>query len=117
MKRTLELGEVLVNPQAAAKLDYADIEYALLRHANCDWGDLCQECMDKNDAAYDNECNILSAYNNPHGPRIGIATLADRSKTVLFLWDDIKRDAKKRILERKAQDKKEQELKTGASPE
>jgi hypothetical protein len=62
-----------------------DIATALRRHANGDWGDVCQEDKNLNDEAVTRGMRVLSAYNVTGGTKIWIITEADRSiTTILF---------------------------------
>ena len=64
--------------------------HCVLRHRNCDWGDLCEEDKQANDWAVDHEERLLSAYNIPkryclgYADKIWIITEADRSYTTIL---------------------------------
>lgn len=60
----------------------------LVRHANCDWGDVCKEDWESNDEAVKNGLRLLSEYKLPDGKRIWIITEWDRSATTLLFPED-----------------------------
>ena len=87
MKRSFQLGEVVITSNATFVLNQEDIKTALLRHAACDWG----ESLDKemNDAAVDNNNDrIISVYRDAQGAKFWIITEADRSATTILLPED-----------------------------
>ena len=60
------------------------VNRSLARHAEGDWGDLCEEDKEENELSLREGFRILSAYNNDEH-KIWIITEADRSvTTVLF---------------------------------
>lgn len=60
----------------------------LLRHANCDWGDVCKSDWESNDKAVKEGLRILSEYKLPDGLKIWIITEADRSSTTMLFSED-----------------------------
>lgn len=60
----------------------------LVRHAQGDWGDVCQEDKEANDEALKSGERLLSAYTLPDGEKIWIITEADRSSTTLLFPED-----------------------------
>lgn len=80
------LGRLAVTPGA---LEYhaADLLACLARHAQGDWGDLCDAGKAANDRALVEGTRLLSAYNTPRG-RLWIITEADRSVTTALLPDE-----------------------------
>jgi len=61
-----------------------DEVHSLKRHANGDWGDLCQEDIEENELSLKEGFRLLSAYQKGE-KKIWIITEADRSATtVLF---------------------------------
>ena len=60
----------------------------LIRHGNCDWGDVCAEDKEANDSALKEDLRILSSYTLPDRTIIWIITEADRSATTLLFPDD-----------------------------
>lgn len=60
----------------------------MVRHASCDWGDVCKEGWESNDEALKNGQRLLSEYKLPDGKRIWIITEWDRSATTLLFPED-----------------------------
>ena len=60
----------------------------LIRHGNCDWGDVCKDDKNANDEALKNGLRVLSEYRLPDGKRIWIITEADRSATTVLFPED-----------------------------
>jgi hypothetical protein len=88
--KNIELGQVVAtagidswakdNPEARV----VGIATALRRHAAGDWGDVCDEDKELNNAAVRGEARLLSAY-TIDGEKVWIITEWDRSvTTVLF---------------------------------
>ena len=61
---------------------------ALIRHANGDWGEACDEDKRSNDAAVKNGTQILSVYRAQNGIKFWVITEGDRSVTTLLLPED-----------------------------
>lgn len=63
---------------------------SLIRHSNCDWGDLEEEDLDCNDEALEQNDRLLSSYNLPpdlsniDNENIFIITEYDRSVTTIL---------------------------------
>lgn len=81
------LGEVVITANASLRLSTEEVLSALHRHASGDWGDLCPEDMQTNDAALQNGDRLLSAYGSG-SYRFWIITEWDRSVTTILLPDD-----------------------------
>ena len=60
----------------------------LIRHAQGDWGDLCQEDKESNEYALKNGERLLSAYKLRDGEKIWIITEWDRSVTTILFPSD-----------------------------
>ena len=60
----------------------------LIRHGNCDWGDVCAEDKEANETALKEDLRILSSYKLPDGNAIWIITEADRSATTILFPSD-----------------------------
>ena len=60
----------------------------LVRHANCDWGDVCKSEWESNDKAVKEGLRILSEYKLPDGLKNWIITEADRSSTTMLFSED-----------------------------
>jgi hypothetical protein len=84
------LGSIVATPGVLNAFVEAGITPApfVVRHAACDWGDLCAEDKQLNDAALKHGTRLLSAYHLPTGVKIYIITEADRSVTTLLLPEE-----------------------------
>lgn len=61
----------------------------LSKHANGDWGDLCEEDKQENELSVKNGFRILSAYTLPKtNTKFWIITEADRSATTFLLPEE-----------------------------
>lgn len=82
------LGQLVCTPGIMAMMEDGLYVMSLLkRHMQCDWGDLCKEDKETNDAAVGVGMRILSAYETSHG-KVWIITEADRSATTILLPDE-----------------------------
>ena len=61
---------------------------SLSRHAQGDWGDLCEEDKKENEYALDKHLRIFSTYKKEGLPQIWIITEADRSATTVLFPDE-----------------------------
>jgi hypothetical protein len=84
----LSLGKLVATPNALAHITQADITAALMRHAVCDWGDVCAEDKQTNNLAVTEGTRILSVYHAANGTKFWIITEADRSATTVLLPED-----------------------------
>lgn len=81
------LGQIVATPGALGALErnqQAPFEF-LKRHANHDWGEVCEEDKRENDFSVAHGLRILSAYQLKDATRIWIITEADRSSTTILL--------------------------------
>lgn len=84
------LGQVVmtrgINNKVADDEKFAElVSDSLKRHANGDWGDLCEEDKQENELSLKEGFRVLSAYQHKE-EKIWIITEADRSATtILFL--------------------------------
>ncbi len=60
----------------------------LLRHLTGDWGELCEEDKQANEAALKYHLRILSAYHLTDGTKIWLITEWDRSVTTILLPEE-----------------------------
>lgn len=83
----VQLGVLLATPGAmeAARAAGVGLGVYVIRHANGDWGDVCSEDRQANEAALQDGSRLLSAYKLPRGERIWVITEADRSATTVLL--------------------------------
>lgn len=82
------LGQIVATPNALEQIPTADIQRALARHAQGDWGDLDKDDQRRNDAALRNGERLLSAYKTTAGIKFWIITEADCSSTCILLPED-----------------------------
>jgi hypothetical protein len=93
---SFELGQIVATPGALAATTDAQRRYFLTRHSIRDWGQVCGEDWEANDAAVKDGDRILSAHPiDAAKPCEGfgdntlwIITEADRSVTTLLLPDE-----------------------------
>jgi hypothetical protein len=81
-------GEVRVTPAAYFALSHTEIVIGLIRHIDCDWGELDEQDWRQNDAALTNGSRLLSRYVTPGGKVFWIITEHDRSATTILLPND-----------------------------
>lgn len=77
--KSFSLGALVATPgalEALARNGSTGIEY-LQKHAKGEWGDLCDEDREANDAALKSGARILSAYTLGDGTKIWIITDAE----------------------------------------
>lgn len=79
------LGQTVITRGALASLTPDDVRAAVRRHSCCDWGDVCPEDWQLNDAALRDGTRLLSAYRSSDGTRFWVITEADRSATTVLL--------------------------------
>ena len=79
------LGETVITQGALAALTTKDFATALRRHSSCDWGDVCPEDAQLNDAALHDGTRLFSVYTSSDGTRFWVITEADRSVTTFLL--------------------------------
>ena len=66
-----------------------EIAQCVIRHSNCDWGNLCEEDKQLNDMAVVDGGRILSAYEiGEDRIKIWIITESDRSYTTILLPEE-----------------------------
>ncbi len=63
-KRSFSLGRIVATPAALELLErHGKTPHELIqRHQSCDWGDLCPEDAELNDAAIEGGSRLLSSY-------------------------------------------------------
>ncbi len=83
-----ELGEVYATTNALRKLNTQDIDNAISRHVQGDWGMVCQDDAHANGFALLHDLRIVSIYRDRNGIRFWIITEADRSSTTVLLPSD-----------------------------
>lgn len=94
MKRMFDLGGVVMTQGIAEIVDKSEkigeeILDCLLRHARCDWGDMCDEDKLENDYGLQNGGRLFSQYNiGEDKTKIWIITEWDRSCTTILLPEE-----------------------------
>lgn len=84
----LPLGQLLITSTAKRELHIPDALKALIRHENCDFGEIVDADREANVEALETGDRILSAYNDRNGSRFWIITEWDRSSTTILLPED-----------------------------
>ena len=79
------MGDVMVTELARSQLSQADIDAALKRHAQGDWGELEAEDCEVNELALIEGTRLLSAYRSQNGIRFWVLTEASRETTTVLL--------------------------------
>ncbi len=82
------LGRLVATQNALDSVSLEDIQEALDRHSQGDWGDLCDEDVAANEEAVIHGSRLLSAYKSRSGVRFWIITERDRSSTTVLLPSD-----------------------------
>ena len=83
-----ELGDIFVTPGVLEVILKEDMNLALQRHANGDWGEVCKEDWELNNEALELGHRILSVYTSSDGVKFWIITEADRSATTILLPEE-----------------------------
>jgi hypothetical protein len=78
---TVQLGRVVITPNALGAIQSEDIARAILNHSRGNWGEVCQEDAQENNRSLVEGCRILSAYSDRQGRKFWIITEGDRSVT------------------------------------
>jgi len=86
----IELGRTVATPGALAALEEAHQTHAefLSRHEIGDWGEVCSEDWESNEAPVREETRLLSAYTLKTDVKIWIITEWDRSVTTILLPEE-----------------------------
>jgi hypothetical protein len=86
--RKFELGRVEITEGASSTLAECHVWNALNRHANGDWGNLCDEYRELNDWAVYRNARLMSRYCTDDGTCFWIITEWDRSVTTILLPEE-----------------------------
>ena len=90
MPRKFDHGQIVMTKSISDKMrdnNFAGFVYnSLVRHLNCDWGDLSDEDWDSNERAYvNNDDRLFSAYiDKKTNIKIWIITEYDRTVTTIL---------------------------------
>ena len=82
------LGDLVVTANAKEQLTPDHIAAALNRHAQGDWGDLCEDDRKENDLALAQGFRLFSSYRSVADITFWIITEADRAVTTVLLPQD-----------------------------
>ena len=86
--RLFALGQIVITNNAHDVLTSRDLNEALIRHLEGDWGQVCESDRQLNDSAVDDGGRIMSEYCSASGVRFWIITEYDRSVTTILLPSD-----------------------------
>lgn len=81
-------GRLLITTNAKNALKQSDVDTALARHLQGDWGDVDEHDRKENELSLDNGFRLLSVYHAADGTKFWIITEADRSATTFLLPED-----------------------------
>lgn len=90
LRTKFNFGQVVATATLARYCEekgYSLLPY-LIRHGNCDWGNVCAEDKEANETALKEDLRILSSYKLPDGNAIWIITEANRSATTILFPSD-----------------------------
>jgi hypothetical protein len=79
------LGRLYATRGLIAAVEEEEFRSALVRHALCDWGEVCDEDKAANDRALLDGARLLSVFHSRDWIRFWIITEADRSATTVLL--------------------------------
>ena len=82
------LGKLVATTNATDQIPGHEITDGLLRHIDCDWGDVDPEKRVRNNVALMEGSRLLSVYQTEDGEKFWIITEADRSATTILLPED-----------------------------
>ena len=83
--KRVPLGHVVITQGALNDLPADEVQESLLRHAEGDWGDVCEEDLEQNNEALEHGATLRSRYRTKNGIRFWIITEWDRSVTTILL--------------------------------
>ena len=87
-KRRFSLGKLYMTRGVMDGVSAMDVWHGVMRHADCDWGDVCEEDWKLNDAALKDDGRLLSVYTTSNTRRFWIITEWDRSATTVLLPEE-----------------------------
>ena len=86
--RLFALGQIVITRHTQNVLSNRDLNEALIRHLEGDWGQVCESDRQLNDSAIQDGGRIMSEYCSGNGVRFWIITEYDRSVTTILLPSD-----------------------------
>ena len=81
-------GRLMITRNAKDVLPHMEVNAAIERHLNGDWGDVCQSDWQRNEQALRDGDRLLSVYQTQDGEKFWIITESDRSATTVLLPSD-----------------------------
>ena len=84
----LQLGQLLITPNAKKSIHLPDALKALISHQNGDYGVISEEDKEANREALETGDRLLSAYLDRNGVRFWIITEGDRYSTTILMPED-----------------------------
>lgn len=87
-KPSFSLGQLVATPNALNSIPNDEIQLALQRHAQGDWGTLDKEDWEANEQALRKGGRLFSAYRSVQNIKFWIITECDRSATTVLLPED-----------------------------
>jgi hypothetical protein len=82
------LGQVVITRHALDVLHQEDMKVCLDRHADGDWGDVCDADRHENEISLKQRLRLFSVYHDRTGVKFWIITESDRSTTTVLLPED-----------------------------
>ena len=82
------LGHIVATPNALHEIPQDEIQTALARHAQGDWGVLEAEDLKSNERALQSGGRLFSEYHSAQKIKFWIITECDRSATTILLPED-----------------------------
>ncbi len=87
-KRRFPLGKIDMTRGVMNSVPAIEVWHAVMRHAECDWGEVGKDDWQSNDAALKDDARLLSAYRASNAKRFWIITEWDRSITTILLPEE-----------------------------
>ena len=81
------LGQIVITANAQARLDPADVQQGLSRHARGDWGEVCPDDARSNTDALKHDHRLMSVYGQGD-QRFWIITDAGHGVTTVLMPED-----------------------------
>lgn len=81
-------GRLMITRNAKDVLPHMEVDAAIKRHLQGDWGDVCQSDWQLNEDALKHGDRLLSVYHTQDDVKFWIITESDRSATTVLLPSD-----------------------------
>lgn len=82
------LGDRVITPNALEQLNPIDVALCIERHANGDWGELCDEDRKENERSLREGGRLFSLYRDRNNVKFYVITECNRSATTVLLPED-----------------------------